>query len=188
MNNLITKKQAYILISSISIFLLIGLLPDNGPRRAVLVRQDQENISNLTEKTLSLVVSSAEKSTELSYEFALLAKDFSYKDGSVEDMFVKQMKKHFQNASIPLRIESSPEFVLYSFKNGENTEWIIWLDENFTSSSDLTANFPAEGSIVLTERFVREGEVEPLTRGYLIEDGVAKIVVSDIPVFVTVEK
>lgn len=187
MNNLITKKQVYILISSIAIFLLIGLLPDNGPRPAVLVKQDQENISNLTEKTLALVVASAEKNTELSYSFAMFSQDFIYKDTSIENMFLEQMKKHFQNASIPLRIESSPEFVLYSFKNGEDTEWIIWLNENFTDASDLTANFPTEGSMVLTERFTQEGEVEPLTRGYLIENGVAKIVVSSTPIFVTVE-
>ena len=188
MTNLNTKKQTLILISCIAIFLLIGLLPDHNPRPTVLVEQDRENISELTEKIQELVVTSAANNLELSYSFALLSQNFTYKEGSIEDMFLNQIKDRLENAGIPLRIESSPEFILYSFKNGEDVEWVIWLDENFTDASDLTANFPIKGSMVRTERLLKAGETEPLKRGYLVEYGVAKIVVSTIPVFVTVEK
>lgn len=188
MNNLITKKQTFILLGCLVAILLIGLLPDKGSRPTVLVEKDRENISELSTDIKQLVMDSALNSIELSHGLTLLSQDFLYKDGSVEDMFLGQMKNRLQGAGIPLRIESAPEFVLYSFKSGDDVEWIVWLDESFTDASDLTANFPAKGSLVRTERFLKAGETESLKRGYLVEDGVAKILVSTIPVFISIDK
>ncbi len=186
--NLITKKQTFILLGCLVVILLIGLLPDKGSRPTILVQQDRENISDLSAEIKQLVIDSAENNLELSYSLALMSQNFLYKDGSIEDIFLKQMESRFKGAGIPLRIESAPEFVLYSFKNGDDVEWIIWLDENFTDASDLTANFPAKGSMVRTERFLSYTEIEPLIRGYLIEDGSAKILVSTTPVFISIDK
>lgn len=183
-----TKKQLYIILSGIAIVILLGFLPDNGTRPNMLVQKDKEDVYNLTLKIQNVVQASAENQTSLSQGFNILNSQTENSTSDIEKRLIAQTQIHFKDAGIPLKIKSAPEFMLYSYKDGEEVKWIIWLDKNFTDASDLTANFPAEGSMVLTERFLSYTETEPLVRGYLIEDGVAKIVVSTTPVFVEVEK
>jgi len=183
-----TKKQISIVLGGILIVFLFGLLPNSGVRPEILARKDLAVVADLTLQVENLVSESANAQTSLSQSFANLSHNLNYKKNSAGDIFLVQMKDHFENAGIPLRIESAPEFMLYSYKTNDEVKWIIWLDPMNTNEHDLTANFPATGSLARTERFINPNESEPLKRGYLIEDDNAKILVSIEPMFISIEK
>lgn len=102
-----------------------------------------------------------------------------------------QMKRFLWGNPFVHKLPSVPYVFAYrlEYQNG-NYAWVVWYDDGTTEprvGDDVTVVIPVDDPMVdmlLSERFLLASETEPLIRGYLVEGGVAKILITKDPVFV----
>lgn len=102
-----------------------------------------------------------------------------------------QMKRFLWGNPYVRKLPSVPYVFAYKleYPTGEYA-WIVWYDDGTTEprvGDDVTVVIPVDdplADMLLSERFLLSSETDPLIRGYLVEGGVAKILITKDPVFV----
>lgn len=115
---------------------------------------------------------------------------FSGKDKAWSALVASQMSRFLGGNPTVTKLASPFSVFSYrlSYLDG-HTAWIVWYDDGtgVAPTTDITVTFPVgetPHNVVMTERLLQPSESEPLTRGYLIEEGIANVTIASVPIFV----
>ncbi|MCA9356532.1 hypothetical protein KC852_03355 [Candidatus Nomurabacteria bacterium] len=188
------KEVLFVILGAAILLFAIPYKPAESPVHG----RPTTNISDY-EETVNEILSVVTLSAEINEPVGTLFEEYyaTHSSASMSDIQMKlldQARRRFDGAGVALKIPTVDGVSLYSMQGGEGYGgyfWVLWLSQdkkdNLYGNPDITINFPVEDPSVLmvrTEKFVVDGEDEPLVRGYLIEDGFAKPTVGLSPVFV----
>lgn len=191
----VNYKEALFVVLGATLFLFaFTYRPVESPSHG----RDTLNISDY-EQTVSSILSLVILSAEINEPVGSLFEEYyaTHSSASMSDIqmnLLDQARRRLDGAGVALKIPTIDGVNLYSMQGGEGYGgyfWVLWLSpekkESLYGNPDITINFPVEDPSVMmvrTEKFLVDGEDEPLVRGYLIENGFAKPTVGPSPVFV----
>ncbi len=102
----------------------------------------------------------------------------------------EQMNRFLAGSPFVSKMPSQPFVFAYKLEYpARNTAWILWYDDGSTGprvGEDVTVVIPIDdptNDMMLSERILQGTETEALVRGYLVEGGVAKILITKTPVY-----
>ncbi|MCA9353636.1 hypothetical protein KC842_02075 [Candidatus Nomurabacteria bacterium] len=191
-------KEAFLgILGAVLVIVAIGVAPLEKIKNSS-TNKGEVGVSDY-EKTVNEILSVIALSSEVNEPVGSLFEEY-YSTHSSSDMSVAeknlldQARRRLDGAGVSLRIPTVEGVNLYSMQGGDGYGgyfWVLWLSEErragLVGNPDITINFPVEDPSVLmvrTEKFMVDGEDQPLVRGYLIENGFANPTVGPSPVFV----
>ena len=185
---LTTQGKKVGLIFTITAFLVAGLLLFQGAFLSDSVDlKTQEKDAELAQAFLKFNILTHE-----GMRLSATVPNFQGEGKAWSALVTHQMETFLSGAPLVEKLPSATFVFAYklTYPTGE-IRWIVWYEDwekGPLVGPDTTITLPvgerAAGAVIMSERLLQVGETEPLLRGYLVENGIAKLTITRTPIFV----